>query len=143
MKQEIMSRLWASACGRPCRGAPPRMDDAPLSVEGSEIRRKSLAALLELAGCGLHDETICTLECRYFSFDGWFGYGCRGFDRKTFRFRTGGILDSSHGDRGGPHGRRRGFHQPRVSGQGPPLGLFDPAAMAGRRGGRVMRRLRL
>jgi hypothetical protein len=76
MKQEIMSRLWATrACGNPARGhagAPPRMM-SHLGVEGSEIRRKSLVVLLELAGCGLHDETICTRDCRDLSFR-WLGW---------------------------------------------------------------------
>ena len=52
------------------------------------------------------------------------------------------------GGRGGRHrrrrhGGRRRLHQPRLSGQGHPLGLCDPAVMDGRRHRRAMRRVLL
>ena len=37
------------------------------------------------------------------------------------------------------HGRRRRLHQPRLSGQGHPLGFLDPAAVGGRRHRRAVR----
>ena len=42
-------------------------------------------------------------------------------------------------DRRGRHGRRRRLHQPRLSGQGHPLGLFDPVAVDHRRHRRAVR----
>ena len=54
--------------------------------------------------------------------------------RRLDRFGDGG-----HRHRGRRHGRRRRLHQPRLSGQGHPVRLFDPAAVGRRRPGRAVR----
>ena len=55
--------------------------------------------------------------------------------------RVHGFGHRRHRHRGGRHGRRRRLHQPRLSGQGHPVRLFDPVAVDRWRPGRAVRRV--
>src|SRR6266576_766775 len=53
--------------------------------------------------------------------------------------RVHGLGAGGHRHRRGRHGWRRRLHQPRLSGQGYPLGVFDPAVVGRRRHRRAVR----
>ena len=65
--------------------------------------------------------------------------GKRGMARSAPRRRLDRFGPGRDRDRRRRHGRRRRLHQPRLSGQGHPLRLFDPAAVDRRRHRRAVR----
>jgi len=95
---------------------------------------KSLLTLLELIGVNLHDEKV-----RGVTPEVWTGMTASetGGAAWTGRSPAAGPRSGCGGDghRRGRHDRRRRLHQPRLSGQGHPFGLFDPVVVG--RGGIV------
>src|SRR5258708_4470891 len=101
---------------------------------------KALLTLLELPLPSLHDETIAGVTQSVDRYGG-IRNGKRGVAWPALRGRDHRLRHGGDRHRRGRHGRRRGLHQPGLSGQGHPLGLFHSVVMDGRRHCRAMRRV--
>ena len=99
---------------------------------------KPLLTLLELRGVSLHDAAPgCGAEGTVR--DGGIRNGKPGVARLALRQRLHRFGSGGGCHRRCRHGRRRRLHQPRLSGQGHPVRLFDPVAVDDRRHRRVVR----
>ena len=100
---------------------------------------KSLLTLLELTGVSLHDAASRRAALKVRSDMAASETGSAAWPGPLSG--GGSTVSVAGGDRHrrGRHGRRRRLHQPRLSGQGHPLRLFDPAAVDGRRHRRAVR----
>ena len=99
-----------------------------------------LLTLLELIAVNLHDAVPGRWALKVRSVWLHAETGRRRSARSAGRQRQFQHLGSRRGcDRRGRHGRRRRLHQPRISGQGHPIGFFPPVAVDHRRHRRAVR----